>query len=67
MPVLVLGGADDELVKPDQPVRMAALIPGAQLVLMPGTGHFAPFAKPGAFNPIVTAFLAGERVATPTA
>jgi len=34
---------------------------------MPGTGHFAPFAKPAEFNRIVLAFLAGEAVATPTA
>jgi pimeloyl-ACP methyl ester carboxylesterase len=67
VPVLVLDGAEDELVKPDQPVRMAALIPDAKLAIMSGTGHFAPFAKPGVFNPIVVAFLAGRVIATPTA
>jgi pimeloyl-ACP methyl ester carboxylesterase len=67
VPVLILDGAEEELIKHDQPVRMAALIPGAELVLIPGTGHFAPFAKPGAFNQIVVAFLAGEPVGTPTA
>jgi pimeloyl-ACP methyl ester carboxylesterase len=68
VPVLILDGAEEEVIKPDQPVRMAALIPGAQLVLMSGTGHYAPFAKPAEFNRIVLAFLAGEPVAaTPTA
>ena len=45
---------------------MAALIPGSQLVLMPGTGHFAPSVHPGEFNRIVLAFLAGEEVAPST-
>jgi len=67
VPVLILHGADDELVKPDQPVRMAELIPGAELVIMPGTGHFAPTARPAEFNRIVLAFLAGEATATPAA
>ena len=66
VPVLILDGAEEEFVKPDQPVRMATLIPRAELVLMPGTGHFAPFAKPDEFNRIVLAFLAGEEIATPT-
>ena len=67
VPVLILDGAEEEVIKPDQPVRMAALIPGAQLVLIPGTGHYAPFAKPAEFNRIVLAFLAGEPVGTPVA
>ncbi len=39
----------------------------AELILRPGTEHFAPFARPEAFNRIVLAFLAGEAIATPTA
>jgi pimeloyl-ACP methyl ester carboxylesterase len=66
-PVLILDGANEELIKPEQPVEMAALIPGAQLVIMPGTGHFAPFAQPEEFSRIVLAFLAGEVVGTPIA
>ena len=60
VPVLILDGAEEEFIKPEQPVRMAELIPGAELVIMPGTGHFAPFAKPGAFNQIVLDYLAGK-------
>ena len=39
----------------------------AELALIPGSGHFAPLARPAAFNRIVLAFLTGERVPTPTA
>jgi len=62
VPVLILDGASNEFVTPDQPVQLAELIPGAELVLIPGTGHFAPFAKPPVFNQIVLDYLAG----TPT-
>ena len=65
VPVLILDGAADEFVTPDQPVHMAALIPGATLVIMPGTGHFAMSAKPGLFNPIVLDYLAGKTPAGP--
>jgi pimeloyl-ACP methyl ester carboxylesterase len=57
VPVLVLAGEEEEFVDADQPVRMAELIPGAELVVMPGTGHFAPFAQPEEFNRIVLEFL----------
>ena len=66
VPVLVLDGAEEEFVDPEHTKRMAALIPGSQLVLMPGTGHFAPLAHPGEFNRIVLAFLAGEEVGPST-
>jgi pimeloyl-ACP methyl ester carboxylesterase len=70
VPVLILDGEADEFITPDQPVRMAELIPGATLVIMPGTGHFATNARPGLFNQIVLEYLAGTAVsppATPTA
>ena len=69
VPVLILDGEADEFVKPDQPRHMAALIPGATLVIIPGTGHFAVFAKPPTFNQIVLDYLAGKvpsLAATPT-
>ena len=65
VPVLILDGAEDELVTPDQPVRMAELIPGAELVIMPDTGHFAMYARPGLFIPIVLDYLAGKAVGAP--
>jgi pimeloyl-ACP methyl ester carboxylesterase len=36
---------------------MAELIPGAEFVLMPDTGHFAVFEKPEEFNRIVLDYL----------
>ncbi len=48
---------EEEFVKPEHTARLAELIPGAELVLMPGTGHFAPFAQPAEFNRIVLDFL----------
>jgi pimeloyl-ACP methyl ester carboxylesterase len=66
VPVLVLDGAEEEFIKPEHTARLAELIPGAELVIMPGTGHFAPFAQPAVFNQIVLEFLAGEAIATPT-
>ncbi len=65
VPVLILDGAEDEFITPDQPVRMAELIPGAELVLIPGTGHFAMFARPGLFNQIVLDYLAGKAPSVP--
>jgi hypothetical protein len=39
---------------------MAALIPGATLVIMAGTGHVALFTKPGLIDQIVLDYLAGK-------
>jgi pimeloyl-ACP methyl ester carboxylesterase len=36
---------------------MALLIPDAELVIMPDTGHFAMMEKPDEFNRIVLDFL----------
>jgi pimeloyl-ACP methyl ester carboxylesterase len=60
VPVLILDGEKDEFIMTDQPRTMAALIPGATLVIMPGTGHFAMTARPGLINPIVLDYLAGK-------
>ena len=56
--VLVLDGVDEEAIYIDHAKAMAALIPGAELVLMPGTGHFAMWEQPQEFNRIVLDFLA---------
>ena len=60
VPVLVLDGAKEEFIKPEHTKRLAELIPGAELVIMPDTGHMAPFARPEEFNQIVLDYLAGK-------
>jgi pimeloyl-ACP methyl ester carboxylesterase len=59
VPVLVLDGEAEEFVEPEHTARMAELIPGSTLIVMPGTGHFAPIAQPDEFNRIVLEYLAG--------
>jgi pimeloyl-ACP methyl ester carboxylesterase len=45
-PTLLLSGEDDPLSSPAQNRELAAQIPGAQLVIIPGCGHFAPLEAP---------------------
>lgn len=63
LPDLSLDGADDEDIMLDQPQRMAALIPGVTLVIMPDPGHFALFARPAVFSQIVLDYLDGKTLA----
>jgi pimeloyl-ACP methyl ester carboxylesterase len=57
-PFLILDGEEEEAIDLNQTKLMALLIPGAELVLMPGTGHFAMFEQPDEFNQIVMDYLA---------
>ncbi len=45
VPTLVIGGDRDRLVPVENSRRLAALIPGARLVVLPGTGHAFPFER----------------------
>jgi pimeloyl-ACP methyl ester carboxylesterase len=56
-PFLILDGEEEEAIDLNQTKLMALLIPEAELVLMPGTGHFAMFEQPEEFNRIVEEFL----------
>jgi len=56
-PILILDGATEEAIDLNQTKLMALLIPGAKLVIMPDTGHFAMMEKPDEFNRIVLDFL----------
>ncbi len=58
VPVLMLDGEHDEPISPDQPTTLAEWIPGAELVLMPETGHFAVDERPAEFDRIVLEYLA---------
>jgi pimeloyl-ACP methyl ester carboxylesterase len=48
IPALVLVGENDALTPPALSEKMAAAIPGARLVRIPGAGHLAPMERPGA-------------------
>lgn len=57
VPTLILDGWQEEAIYPAHDYEMAELIPGAELTLMPGVGHFAMFATPEMFNSIVLNYL----------
>lgn len=56
-PFLILDGQEEEAIDLNQTKLMALLIPGAELILMPDTGHFAMFEQPDEFNQIVLDYL----------
>jgi len=56
-PFLILDGAKEEAIDLNQTKLMALLIPGAELVIMPDTGHFAAFEQPEEFARIVLDYL----------
>jgi pimeloyl-ACP methyl ester carboxylesterase len=49
-PVCVAVGAEDALTPPSEAAAMAALVPGATLVTIPGAGHLSSLESPEAFN-----------------
>ena len=46
VPAVVLTGADDRLIAPDQAAALAAAIPGARLVRVPEAGHMVILERP---------------------
>jgi len=56
-PVLVVVGADDVLTPPAKARAMAGLVPGAELVEIPGAGHLTNLEQPEAFNAALARFL----------
>jgi pimeloyl-ACP methyl ester carboxylesterase len=57
-PTLILWGAEDAVIPPEQGRRLAAAIEGARLVEYPGVGHAAQEEAPDATIADVRAFLA---------
>ncbi len=57
-PTLVLVGENDILKPRKYSERIAGEIPGADLVVVPGTGHAVCLEKPALFNAILLGFLA---------
>lgn len=62
-PVLCLVGEHDRNAPPPMMERMAAKIPGARYVCLPGVGHLPNLESAPAFDDAVLAFLASPEVA----
>ena len=58
MPVLLLWGAEDELIPLQFGEAAAAAIPGAELVVLPRVGHIPSVEAPDDFVRILTDFAA---------
>jgi 3-oxoadipate enol-lactonase len=57
VPTLVVTGADDRATPPDQARRIAALIPGAELHIIPDCGHTSTLERPSTITELLDAFL----------
>jgi pimeloyl-ACP methyl ester carboxylesterase len=56
-PVLVVDGDHDEAIKREHTEHIAATIPGAGLLILPNTSHFAFLQDPALFNAALLHFL----------
>jgi pimeloyl-ACP methyl ester carboxylesterase len=56
-PTLVVVGAEDVVITPDNAATVAKCIPGARLEVVPNAGHSVYFEKPEIFNELVGRFL----------
>ena len=65
VPTLVVGGGEDTISSPEVMGEMAAGIPDARHVTLPGVGHLSNLEDSQGFNEALTEFLEGAR--TPTA
>jgi pimeloyl-ACP methyl ester carboxylesterase len=57
VPVLILHGAEDQLIPVAEAEAMAAALPSAKLVVVPGAGHLPNLEQPEIFNDAVREFL----------
>lgn len=58
VPTLVISGADDRPIPPARATEIAALIPGAQLHIVPDCGHSSTLEQPGTITGLLREFLA---------
>lgn len=58
VPALVVVGAEDALIPPEESDALAAALPRARLVRMGGAGHLPPLERPDEFERELLAFLA---------
>jgi 3-oxoadipate enol-lactonase len=63
VPTLLIAGGADTTAPATVMERMAAKIPGARFVTIPGAGHLANLEQPAAFNRVLEEFLSGAAVA----
>lgn len=59
-PVVVVSGDGDGLAPPDAHAEIAALVPGATLVTVPGAGHLQPLEAPAEVTASLRALLPGR-------
>ncbi|SFM76352.1 Pimeloyl-ACP methyl ester carboxylesterase [Saccharopolyspora antimicrobica] len=57
-PALVVVGAEDSLTPPEHARALADVLPGGELVTLPGAGHLPPLETPDAFAGVVRPWLA---------
>jgi pimeloyl-ACP methyl ester carboxylesterase len=61
LPTLVVWGSEDSWIAPDRAERLVAMIPGAELVLVPDAGHLIQLDQPVALGTTLRGWL--DRVA----
>ncbi len=57
VPTMIADGAHDEGIRQEHTKELAALIPGATLLILPDVSHFAMWQNPAEFNQAVLDFL----------
>lgn len=57
VPVAIVQAEHDEFIRDEHAEYLAATIPGAELVKLPGVSHFAPLQRPDEFNAAMLGFL----------
>ncbi len=59
-PVLVVHGADDQIIPASEAKTMALQINGSRLVIIPEAGHLVNMEQPGQFNQAVREFISSN-------
>jgi len=57
IPTLVVHGMEDQIIPTQEAIDMQKAIPGAQLELIPESGHLVNLERPNEFNEVVRKFL----------
>lgn len=67
VPLLVIGGARDQVIPVARSVEIATAVPGATLVTLPGSGHMSPVEAPAAVAMALLDWLATPLWSSPVA